>query len=297
MFPWSIFLPVGFWSIFKKTQNSKVKTQSSILRQSIKTQNEGKGAALLLVWFFAIFGFFTASSTKLPTYIFPCFISLAVIAGVLLDDFLKRDMAPSIDKSTKASYYLLILIMLLGWLGGAIYAKLDYPVVLAGVVASGLVIAFGGLLSLILFVNKKYAPAFAFIAYSVAASLFPLSALILPDIELYETSKEVSRELLAVMKPGEALGSESNHLAGLAFYTGKFPVDMDKHHIGVQFLNSKSRVWAVIKEKNHKQMYDPVVNPDYVKPSYMVYRVGKRAIVTNEVPEDGRFLVERVRLQ
>jgi len=97
------------------------------------------------------------------------------------------------------------------------------------------------------------------------------------------------------MKPGERVASESNHLAGIAFYTGKFPVDIDRHHILVQFLNSKDRVWCVLKDKNHRDLYDPVVSPDHVKPSYMLYKLGKRTIVTNELPEDGAYILKRER--
>lgn len=275
MFPWSIFLPVGLWHIFKKARNNS--------RESI----------FLLVWFVAIFGFFTASSTKLPTYIFPCFFSLAVITGSLLDDFLRGDMTGAVAKWVRSSYYLLIAIMLLAWIGGAIYAKLDFPSILSGVVVSSLFLVFGAVLSLIAFMRKRYLIAFVLIAYSVALFLYPASTLLLPDVERYETSKEVSQKLLTLMKPDDKLGSESNHLAGLAFYTGKFPIDLDKHHIQVQFMNSESRIWAVMKEKNHKHLYDPKITKIYVAPSYMVYKLGKRAIVTNQPPSDGKYMVKR----
>lgn len=278
IFPWSIFLVAGFWHICKK------------IREKSKT------SIFLVVWFFVIFGFFTVSSTKLPTYIFPSFISLAIIVGVLLDDFFKEEVSGSIAKITRLSYYILAAIMLLGWVGAAIYARLDFPSILTGVITSGLFLAFGGLLSLIAFMNKRFMPAFALVAYSVAIFLCPLSALVLPEVERYETSKEASAKLAAIMRPGEELGAASNYMPGLAFYTGKFPVDLDRHHIQISFMNSEKRVWAVMKEKNHKHLYDKEITKAYVKPSYVVFNIGKRAIITNEVPSDGRFLVKRERL-
>lgn len=154
-----------------------------------------------------------------------------------------------------------------------------------------------GLLSLIAFIDKRFALAFALVAYSVAIFLCPLSALVLPEVERYETSKEVSAKLAAIMKPGEELGAASNYVPGLAFYTGKFPIDLDRHHIQISFMNSEKRVWAVMKEKNHKHLYDKEITKAYVKPSYVVFNIGKRAIITNEVPSDGRFLVKRERQQ
>ncbi|MCM8760678.1 MAG: glycosyltransferase family 39 protein [Candidatus Omnitrophica bacterium] len=275
-FPWSIFLPVGFWWAIKKISG----------RQSPLTGGKN-GLVFALIWFVLIFGFFTASSTKLPTYIFPCFISLALIIGVLFDNFLEGNLPRLIEKGVKISYYVLATIILLGWAGGAIYAKLDYPEMLTGVVASSLFLAFGILLSLAMFLNKKFLVAILLIPYAIVLFLYPLNMLVVPEIERYETSKEVAYKINTLMEPDEALGAESNYLAGLAFYTGKFPIDLDKHHIQIQFMNSRGRVWAVMKEKNHGHLYDPEITKEYVKPSYVVYKVGKRALVTNEVPAGG----------
>jgi len=283
-FPWSIFLPAGAWHMFKK-----VRGQRSEVR--------GQGSIFVLIWLLIIFGFFTVSSTKLPTYIFPSFISLAIIAGALLDDFLKGETAKSITGFTRASYYLLAAIMILGWAPAALYAKIDFPSILPGVIISSLFLAFGGLLSLISFIRKNFELAFSLIAFSIAIFLCPLSALVVPEIERYETSKEAAMKLSSVMKPGEELGSASNYRPGLAFYTGKFPVDLDRHHVQINFMNSEKRIWAVMKEKNIKHLYDPEITKVYVKPSYMLSVTGKRAIITNEAPADGRFLAKCERPQ
>lgn len=280
MFPWSLFLPVGFWHICKKIKEKR-----------------NEASIFLMVWFFVIFGFFTVSSTKLPTYIFPSFLSLAVIIGVLLDDFLGEKVSSPVAKTTRFSYYILAVIMLLGWVGAAIYAKLDFPSIMTGVIVSGLVLAFGGLLSLIAFINKKHTLSFILIVFSVAIFLCPVSVLILPEVGRYESSKEVAAKLSAIMKPDEELGAASNYVPGLAFYTGKFPIDLDQHHTQINLMNSKKRTWSVIKEKNHKHLYNYEITKEYVKPSYVVFSVGKRAIVTNEMPSDGRFIVKRERPQ
>lgn len=272
LFPWSVFIPAGLWNIAGKIRRGD------------------KASLFLAISFVAIFSFFTVSSTKLPTYIFPSFFAIVVFLAVLADDFLAGALPAAVRRAFNISYYLLAAVMLSGWIGGAIYAKLDYPSITVGVIISGLTIALGGAASLAFFIKKRYALALLLIAVSVAAFLIPLSMTVLPEIERYEASKEVSAELMKMMKPGDPLGSESNHLAGLAYYTGKYPVDLDKHHVEVAFLNSDRRVWAVIKEKNHKQLYDPVVNPEYVKPTYSVYKLGKRSIVTNMPPEDGRYI-------
>lgn len=276
-FPWSIFLPVGFWNIFKKTQIEK------------------RHAIFILLWFFVIFTFFSISSTKLPTYIFPCFISLALIVAVFWDDFLKRTATRSLVKGMKVSYYSLVAVVVIGIAAALIYINIDYPSISKGIFISSAFLLFGILLSLVGFVNKKFVWTFFLIVYAVALFLYPLNKLVLPQIELYETSKEVSRKLSTLIKGDEKLGSESNYLGGLAFYTGRIPTDLDKHHILIQFINSDNRIWCILKDKNYRGLYDPKVNTDYVKPCYMVYRLGKRSVLTNEMPRDGKYILKRER--
>jgi len=280
-FPWSVFLPFGFWHLFKKGQGSRV-----------KGQGERGAIVFLFTWFLVIFGFFSVSSTKLPTYIFPSFLSAALITGAVWDDFLHG--SKNAMKPMRFSYYILLAAIIIGGIGLLAFINFDYPVISKSAVIAGSFLIFGMLLSFVAFTNKKYLYAFFLIAYAVAIFLYPLSRLVLPQIERYETSKEVATELIRHMKADERLGSESNNRAGLAFYTGAFPIDVDLDDVMVKFMNSDDRIWCVMKEKNHIQLYDPEIHPfGSVRPSYMVYKLGKRAIITNKIPEDGIYIIKR----
>lgn len=286
-FPWSVFLPLGLWHLFKKGQGSWGKGQAGRI-----------GPLFIVVWFLVFFLFFTASSTKLPTYVFPCFISLALIVGVLWSDFLKKEKkARSLDIGMKISYYLLAIGVLAGAIGVSLYLKYheDMPEMLFGAAVSGVVLVLGFGIATFYFLKKRYAGTFLLIVASLAVFLVPLDLLVLPQVERYETSKDVAQRLKLLMKPGEELGAQSNYLPGLAFYADKFAVNMDPHHVFINFLNSDKRVWCVIKEKNHNGVYDPLINDEYVKPSYLIYKIGKRSIVTNEIPEDGVYILKKER--
>lgn len=284
-FPWSVFLPFGFWHIFDKIRKSK-----------LEIGNSKSGYIFALIWFLTFFLFFTASSTKLPTYVFPCFISLALIVGVLWDDFLDNGkITRSVEAGMKVSYYLLLLAVLAGAVGISLYMKHSnkMPEIFPGVIVSSIVLAAGFIVATAAFVKQKYAQTFLLIVSSLMIFLLPLSLLILPVVEKYETSKGVAQKLSTMMRPDDALGSQSNYLAGLAFYTDKFPVDVDKHQAMVNFFNSEKRIWGVIKSKNHRDLYDTTLNTDYVKPSYLIYTIGKRSIVTNQVPEGVAYILKR----
>ncbi len=278
--PWSVFLPAAIWHLFKKMKGAGP---------------ERKGLIFVISWFAVIFGFFTVSSTKLPTYIFPAFFSAALVVAVFFDDYLTAPDKKPTATWFKYSYYFLVLGILIAAIVTPIVIYQEYPVATGGSILAAIFFVFGMLVSLFAFLKGKRTAAIVLVAYAFILCLNPVKGMILPEIERYETSKPIALKLKTMMKPEERIGSESNFLAGLAFYTGKFPVDLDIHQNLVWFMESKDRVWAVIKEKNHRQLYELATEPFCMKASYMVYKIGKRAIVTNIEPEDGVYLARRER--
>jgi 4-amino-4-deoxy-L-arabinose transferase-like glycosyltransferase len=283
-FPWSVFLPAGLWRAFKKSTEYRVQS------------TEKKNSVFLLVWFAVVFLFFSVSSTKLPTYIFPCFMSLAIITAVFWDDFLNKSSDASCRRQMKISFGILIAIIILGSFIAPLAIRYKYPVLSNDIFISAMILVFGVLVSASAFMKRRYVAAFFMVIYAVAIFLYPVSRLVLPELEPLESSKAVALKLKSMMKPDEAIGGESNYLAGLAFYADKFPVDLDKHHNLVQFVRSKGRVWGVLKEKNHIQLYTLDTKPYCTVPTYMIFKVGKRAVFTNDVPEGVKYIVKRERI-
>jgi 4-amino-4-deoxy-L-arabinose transferase-like glycosyltransferase len=274
-FPWSAFLPFGLWHI------------------SVRAKNRKKHSIFILIWFAVIFLFFSASSTKLVTYVFTAFPALALIVAVAWSEFLKGSASSGVRTVMKASYYLLVAVIAGGIIGFYFFIRSRYPSLLFDAAVAGVFLAFGFLLSLAAFLAARYKTAFFLTVYSVVVFLLPLDTLVIPEIERFETSKDIAAKLSALAKPGEAIGSEKDYRAGAAFYTGKSVSDITAHHLLTQFLNSARRVWCVMKEKNHIQLYELKREEEYYKPSYMVYRYGKKCIVTNAVPDDGKYLTKR----
>ncbi|MCX5668483.1 MAG: glycosyltransferase family 39 protein [Candidatus Omnitrophica bacterium] len=269
-FPWSVFLPLGFWRFFKGAFFSN--TESRVHRNHY---------LFILLWFFVIFLFFTASSTKLPTYIFPCFLSLALIAGKLWDDFLNKGAAANFVRWMKASYYALPGIILPAFIGICIFIKMDYPEILGKTVITGLFLIFGIALSLTAFISRKFIAAFLLIAYSVVLIMYPVDKLILPALEPHESSKALAKELLKYHKEGEVIGSEYDYRAGVAFYTGKVPIKIVDYSALHELMGSEERVWCVLKQKNVVDLYGPGID----KPKNVVVVVlksGKKRLITNK---------------
>ncbi len=268
-FPWSVFIPLGFWHICKKAFFSKS-----------EKRDEKNYSIFIVLWFLFIFLFFTASSTKLPTYIFPCFLSLALMTGKLWDDFLGKEAAKSLIKWMKVSYYSLPSLILLIFAGVCIFIKMDYPEILGRVVITGLLLIFGIALSLAAFNKRRFIAAFLLIAYSVAIIIYPIDRLILPALEPHETSKALAEELLKFHKDGEVIGSEYDYRAGVAFYTGKVPVKISDYSALHALMGSKERVWCVMKQKNISDLSGPGI--DKPKHVVVVFKSGKKRLITNK---------------
>lgn len=281
LFPWSVFLPFAFWQGIKKAFNG---------------DSPGKKRSIfLLLWFAVIFIFFSISGTKLPTYIFPTFAALSVMIAVVWDQLLEAKTSLRAQTGMKVSFIFMFLAIVIGAIVFFFFMKKRYPIVMVGAAVTGAMLVLGFGLSIFAYFKKKYLASFFFIVYAIVIFLYPLSVLVLPSVERYETGKEISMHLNQMMKPDEALASESHYRAGLAFYTGHFPVDIDKHEDLIRFFDTDKRMWIVIKEKNHRQLYELDTKPFLTKPSYMVYKLRKKAIVTNLMPEDGKYIIKRER--
>jgi 4-amino-4-deoxy-L-arabinose transferase-like glycosyltransferase len=284
LFPWSPFLPFGIWESFKKASTDKTWGGSS--------------HAFLLVWFLVFFVFFSLASTRLPTYIFPSFAPLALMIGNLWDEALEVEgRGRRVATWMRISHHLLFGSLMAGIIGLYIFLGIRYPELMWGAIFAGTLLAVGISLSFMSSEKKRFLASFLFIVLAVASFLPPLSYAVLPEIERHETSKGIAEKLEGLMKQDERIGCESDYLPGLAFYTGKTPVNIDRHHDLVTFLGSSDRVWCVLKEKNHIELYTLDSKPYYTKPSYVVWRHGKKCIVTNKVPDDGRYLQKRERVR
>ena len=275
-FPWSVFLPLGFWHFFKRAFFSNNEIRNTVHERL----TERNYFLFILLWFFFIFTFFTASSTKLPTYIFPCFVSLALITGKLWDDILSGGALSPLIKWFKASYYFLILASVLVLIGVWIFLNVRYHSIALSAVIVGAFFLFGIAISFTAFINKKFIAPLFLIAYSVAVMLYPLNTMILPGIEDGESSKSLSRELLKFYKEGERIGCEHDYRAGIAFYTDKIPSEIVYSTTLHELMGSRERVWCVIKQKNIADLNGPgVENP---KEATIVYRSGKKRLITNK---------------
>ncbi len=265
-FPWSVFLPLGLWQFFKKVlySNNEQRTTNDERRK------ERSHVIFILLWFFVIFIFFSISSTKLPTYVFPCFISLALIVGKLWDDFLKAEREKSLLKGMRFSHFLLLVIAALALVIGYFFLKEDYPDTLTAAFITAIFFVFGLAAASAAFMIRKYAAAFFLTALSVIITIYPMANLVLPHIEGYETEKLISEVILSMSGEDDIIGGERDFRAGLAFYTNRMPIHFVNNETLSQILSSGKKAWCVVKDRN------------VVGGSNIVYSFGEKRLLTNK---------------
>jgi len=272
-FPWTLLLPLGIWQARRET-DEKIK----------------KANLFLLIWSFVILVFFSFSRTKLPTYIFPLYPALALLVGRFLEAFSDRGLTKTQGKGMTVSLCIFLAAPIIGMTVLYAVLKRKYPTILEASLIVGIIFILLMSVCVIALLKRKYRT--GLIAYMTGFIIFAASLyyFILPEIGRYESSKEVSGKLLEFAGPGEKIAAETKYVRGVAFYTGRENVpDIHPHHLMTGFLKSKDKVWCVIKEKNHNQLYEDTKRP-FKTPTYVVYKLGKKVIVTNKMPVDRKFL-------
>ena len=252
-----------------------------------------KIGVFLASWILVIFIFFSASRTKLPTYVFPFYPALAVLVGCAWDRFLAGGLSEKANKLFRFSMYLFFGIIAGGMIALCVLAKIDYPSILNATIIVAACFTMLTAFSVKEALSGRCKRAISVFMISFCAVVFPISYIILPEIGRYEASKEISEKALTLIKPDEVFGAETDYRRGVAFYTGRIDVpDVHPHHVVTKLLEAKKRAFCVLKEKNHIQLYTNKEAP-YNVPTYVLYKLGKKVLVTNNVPPGAEVLKTR----
>ena len=268
--PWCVFLFFAVWYM---------------IRDKVSSLSFKGDRLFLLVWFLTVFGFFSASSTKLVTYILPLFPVMAIVTGRLWEICCAEGgMAPNIRKYFKFSYIVLVVAAIGGAIALPILMQYEYPdsTALKGAIMAGAGFLFFCVVSSILFFRGKQKIAFTAMVLSLLVMLQPITANVFPVVEKYETSKAVAIKLKELASPGDLIGGEDDHRRGIAFYSGIVDiVDIHPYMDMIAFFSSDKKVWGAAQYKHYRQLKghkgELIEEP--------VFRSGDYVILTNKVED------------
>jgi 4-amino-4-deoxy-L-arabinose transferase-like glycosyltransferase len=264
MFPWSTFLPLALFRA---------------IRSHGKTVTDGMLFAL--VWFAAVFIFFSMASSKLGTYILPLLPAAALLVGALFHDLLSGS-SKGLDKGIFYSYLPLVISAPLA----LIYLILFPPVNLraeAGIelkwiygIAAWLVACC--FVSLGLAATKKYRLFIGSIIGTVVTILIFSLIFLVPPIEPFRSGKNLAKKIDQLIAPAEDLVFYLKARDTFLFYTDRKAAVLKTPKALKDYMASDKHVYCIFKmddwqdvEMLHKTMY-------------IVALEGNKLIVSNKKP-------------
>jgi 4-amino-4-deoxy-L-arabinose transferase-like glycosyltransferase len=235
--PWSFFLPVALVRSWRR-----------------RTADVGGGTLFLLLWAGVYLLFFSAATSKLPTYILPALPPLALIIGRLWSGELPGGEGGS-TRAVLWSYAPFLLIPAV-----VIYriATHELPLTELGaeygigrVAAASPVAALMAAVAISFTLLARRRPAGAFTGAALAIPLFFvfLGAFIVPAMNTHQSSKHTAKILDGILDPGEPITTYQRLRQSTLFYTDRKaevisgPADLD------EFLASDDTVYCIVKKK------------------------------------------------
>lgn len=222
-FPWSVLLPAAI----------------------IRFRRANPGAMLAFVWCAVVFLFFSASKTKLVTYIFPTYPMAAMFVGVMIDKAIlgearcgrsvKRGLVAGI---VMAAVFTLALTFYLNY--RVHNAKMAQGMLLLGVVLAGMFVA-------ALLQRTKGERA----VWTIGAGMTAFTAVLMVLMIPMAAPAISTRDLVKHIPPQGRTGARLDLLKkpSLVFYMDRWPKQLDTTEEARAFLSDSAPSWVICKDK------------------------------------------------
>jgi len=189
-FPWSAFIPLTVWKLLRRLSALD------------------PGRLFLLVWVGFVFLFFSAATSKLPTYLLPMFPAMALLVGDLWAKFL-ADRDGGLRRGILISYLCLAAIVIWMvptlWLDARGHRLFDPEVHTIHLIAVSTILVSGVVLSVILAWRQSYRVLFGTTAAMIASLMVYMGMFLLPMVDSYRSSKEIALRIDRMLAPGEKI--------------------------------------------------------------------------------------------
>ncbi len=235
-FPWFLFLPTALFRALRKGLG-----------------NPNDGTLFLVLWFGAIFLFFSTASSKLATYILPLFPAISLLVAALWGDLW---ILPSQDGPRKGILYPLAFFMAATTVVMVymLVRPLDALFVNYGIaperinILGGIMVACTALI-FFLFLSRHYKSAFAAMTGMIVIGLMMFLVLIVPYINPYRSTKGLAEIVDPLLPQDEKLTFFHRLQDTTLFYTDRKATILWGKKSIVDFLASDKRVFCVMEKK------------------------------------------------
>ena len=239
---------------------------------------------LLWCWIGAIVAFFSLSAGKQDLYIFPIVSAVAALGGIAIARGLTDPRWRTWLTRTLAATGALLAIA-----GGAVLYLFDTAgriYALDGALVVGALGLAGGILTLVLGLLRRPAPAAMTLLAAVIAVNWAFVVRVLPEFERYKPVPPFSRVLLERVQPGDAVAHYKVDLPSMVFYLRRHVEQYFDEGAFVRTLSSPRRVYAVISAGDYADLAPRLTTPTCVidrRPTFEVKL--KQVLARQKLPE------------
>ena len=238
--PWSFFLPFALIHAF---------------RSGWKNMNEG--TLFLVLWFSAIFLFFTAASSKSPTYLLPLFPAASLLVGILWRELFEAP-TPWLRKGFLYSFLPYVVIMTLGllytWINPPTIVEARYGVDLDLMKWIAIPLVAFLILCFVMFLKRKYQFFFAGNIGVVVCEMLLFFLLVAPMINPYRSTKALALRLDKRVAPGEPLVFLYFLKDTALFYTDRKAVILRQREELIEYLKTNPQALVVTRKKYYEEI-------------------------------------------
>jgi 4-amino-4-deoxy-L-arabinose transferase-like glycosyltransferase len=265
-FPWSAFLPLTVWKLLRRPTGSD------------------PGRLFLLVWAGFVFVFFSAATSKLPTYVLPLFPAVALLVGDLWARFLS-DRDGGLRRGILISYLCLAAIVVWMvptlWLDARGHRLFDPEVHTIHLIAISTILASSVVVSTILAWKKYYRALFGVTAAMIAGLMIYMGMFLLPMVDSYRSSKWIAIQIDGMLPPGEKITFYNDIRDGALFYADREAVELRNAEEFEDYLETEGALaivdlnwihqiehlqdrYRIVEQYGNKVIVEAVAAPDHI---------------------------------
>jgi 4-amino-4-deoxy-L-arabinose transferase-like glycosyltransferase len=179
----------------------------------------------LVCWFVPNLIFFTICNSKLPTYTFFFFVTIALVMGHTLDQWLSKGFRSKGERILVASLAVLQTVMVLG--AAAVVSKIlppkDSNVFIKDLAPVIYIVAAAISIPMVLMLLRRTV-AWATTTVLVTAVIIVVMQYVVDDkIPIYTSTRDIAAEAMKVRLPGEPVVTSSFIARAVTYYTGSMP--------------------------------------------------------------------------
>jgi len=264
LFPWSFFLPFAIIQVFQGG-----------------FRKIDERALFVLIWFGAVFLFFSAASSKLSPYILPLFPAAALLVGTLWHELLK-----SPTKRLRLGFLLSAIPLPLIFIPGFFYVLIQPPIRLEfkygiNMLHVKILVLFMAVIvtaAFFLLLKRRYRSSFSALAGMAVFSILIFILLIVPHINPYRSTKGLAKQMDALLPPGEKMVFYYDLRDSALFYTDRKALVLLTPEQLRNYFASDKKAYCVL-DRNYFERFE-----DLKQTAFILGREGRKLLISNSRP-------------